>query len=106
MKAPDQLLADVIQGLECLLAKQNVAGSIPAIRSLKEVTMPWQTQFGLDADQEKKLNQWYAQLKEEYTGAIGGRLTFCFTPTGIGTVVIVKDAVTKKEIDLTDYDSW
>lgn len=37
-------------------------------------------------------------------GAIGGELTYMFTPTGIGTIVKVVHAVTKAELDLTVYD--
>jgi hypothetical protein len=39
-----------------------------------------------------------------YFGAIGGEVTFCFSPTGIGTIMIAKCA--GKEFDLTDYESW
>lgn len=41
-----------------------------------------------------------------YTGAVGGNLTFSFTPTSIGTVVKVRDSVTGAEIDVTDYDMF
>lgn len=37
-------------------------------------------------------------------GAIGGELTYIFTPTSIGTIVKVVHGVTKAELDLTDYD--
>lgn len=38
-------------------------------------------------------------------GAIGGRLSFCFTPTGIGTAVTVECACGEK-VNVTDYGSW
>jgi hypothetical protein len=38
-----------------------------------------------------------------YYGAIGGVLTYCFTPTSIGVELIVKHAGTGAEINLTDY---
>lgn len=41
-----------------------------------------------------------------YTGAIGGQFTFSFTPTSIGVIVVVKDALTGEKIDLTDYSEW
>jgi hypothetical protein len=41
-----------------------------------------------------------------YTGAIGGSLTYAFSPTSLGVSVIVKDALTGLELDLTDYGSW
>ncbi len=39
-------------------------------------------------------------------GAIGGRYTYSFTPTGIGTIVKVHDAISKETLDLTDYENW
>jgi hypothetical protein len=41
-----------------------------------------------------------------YYGAIGGALTYSFTPTSLGTVVKVKHGFTDAEIDLSDYDQW
>jgi hypothetical protein len=41
-----------------------------------------------------------------YTGAIGGSVTYMFTPTSIGLVTKVKYGLTDEIIDLTDYDSW
>ena len=37
-----------------------------------------------------------------YYGAIGGALTYRFTPTSIGVVVKVVHAITKNELDLTE----
>lgn len=39
-----------------------------------------------------------------YEGAIGGGLTYCFTPTSLGIVLVVKYG--DQELNLTDYDSW
>lgn len=41
-----------------------------------------------------------------YFGAIGGALTYCFTPTSLGVCVVVKHAGTNAEINVTDFDSW
>lgn len=41
-----------------------------------------------------------------YGGAIGGNLTFSFTPTSLGVVVTVTDSLTKETIDLTIYEHW
>ncbi len=43
-------------------------------------------------------------VSKDKGGAIGGSLTYCFTPTTLGVVAEVKCACGKK-IDLTDY-SW
>ena len=40
-----------------------------------------------------------------YTGADGGELTFCFTPTSLGTIFIIKH-FSGAELDLTDYSTW
>ncbi len=61
--------------------------------------------FSLSDDQLVKFNEWYNKLEKQYTGAIGGGLTFSFTPTSIGMVVKVK-YLDKEEIDLSDYENW
>lgn len=40
-----------------------------------------------------------------YQGAIGGGVTYCFTPTSLGEVTIVKYG-SDYELNLTDYGSW
>lgn len=90
--------------------------------------------FELDEQQKKKLAEWvekqnqfaiekqkesisesdpsYSTAQEywksgyPYTGAIGGGLTYCFSPTGLGIVTKVQYSLTDEEIDLTDYDEW
>lgn len=78
--------------------------------------------FSLTAEQLSILEPWKgaqdlhvsqlqtdAELPERpqaYYGAIGGELTYLFTPTSLGVVVRVKHAVTGAELDLTDYASW
>lgn len=46
-----------------------------------------------------------AQEKGVPTAAIGGALTYQFTPTSLGVAVSVKCACGEKA-DVTDYDSW
>lgn len=58
----------------------------------------------LDEDQSIKLYNWKKKFKPS-TAAIGGEFTYCFTPTGLGTIIKVKH-YKGEEIDLTDYDSW
>lgn len=41
-----------------------------------------------------------------YYGAIGGALTFAFTPTSLGVVVKVTHGGTGAELDVTEYDLW
>ena len=83
----------------------------------------------LDGAQLLKLNDWLAELAEKiddkhrkaghagivehfkgkgevYAGVSGGNLTFSVTPTTIGTVFKVAEAITGDRLDLTDYDNW
>ena len=62
--------------------------------------------FSLDKEQREKLRECADKHEQVYTGAIGGRYTYSFTPTGLGTIVKVHDPITNTEIDLTDYESW
>jgi hypothetical protein len=62
--------------------------------------------FGLDKEQLKKVNDWVAGHAKRYGGAIGGRYTYTFTPTSLGTVSKVIDNITKEELDVTDYEGW
>lgn len=64
--------------------------------------------FELDDNEIRKLNEWdnkhQCSLKED-SGAIGGRLTYSFTGTSLGQIVVVKCGC-GEEIDLTDYNMW
>jgi len=62
--------------------------------------------FALTKEQSEKLNEWAKALKNGPTGAIGGRFTYSFTPTSLGTIVKVKCGLTNEEVDLTDYQDW
>jgi hypothetical protein len=63
--------------------------------------------FDLTEEDWAKIKVWQNENKPmAYSGAIGGRYTYEFTPTNLGTVVKVKDNLKKIELDLTDYDSW
>jgi hypothetical protein len=66
------------------------------------------TKFELTESEQKKLDKWMKKKNLNlYEGTIGGRFTYSFTPTSIGTIVVVKDAMEQKdEINLTDYDAW
>ena len=66
--------------------------------------------FKIDKKQTEKLNIWFNIHKQscEYfknPGAIGGLLSFIFTPNGIGEALEVK-CICGEQIDLTDMDNW
>lgn len=63
--------------------------------------------FGIDKAEYAKFKEWKDKKDlEKYTGAIGGRFTYEFTPTSLGIVIKVRDSMDKDEIDLTDYNMW
>ena len=39
-----------------------------------------------------------------YTGSTGGTVTYRFTPTSLGTIVVVE--CLGEELDVTDYENW
>jgi len=43
--------------------------------------------------------------KAENIGAIGGRLTYKFTPTGVGCCFVV-ECVCGESVDLSGYEDW
>lgn len=66
-------------------------------------------EFQIIDEDYKKFEVWYKQHKKECpvedVGAIGGRYTFTFTPTGLGDIVKVT-CVCGEELNLTDWESW
>ncbi len=62
--------------------------------------------FRITDEQGEKLMKWLDSKGQVYTGAMGGRYTYSFSPTSLGIVVKVKDEVLKDEIDLSDYQDW
>lgn len=45
------------------------------------------------------------ELGGKKVGAIGGQLTWCFTQTGLGEILVIK-CMCGAEKNLTDFDSW
>lgn len=64
--------------------------------------MRWFLRFG--GSELEKLREWMATRKEMYSGAIGGRYSYTFCHTSIGTVIKVKDDGTGKN-DLSPFTS-
>lgn len=77
--------------------------------------------FNLTKEQAEQMNQWYKEHVPEcpffvrppsgefpvevYVGAIGGALTYKFTPTTLGLTTVV-ECVCGEEINLTDFGEW
>lgn len=63
--------------------------------------------FEITEKQQERINNWLkGKDLSVYTGAIGGRLTYSFTPTSLGIIEKVFDSVTNDELDVTEYDLW
>ncbi len=62
--------------------------------------------FNLSPKEWQKIHDWQAGHEVVYCGAIGGRYTYTFTPTSLGIIIKVKDAITKTELDLSEYEHW
>jgi hypothetical protein len=67
--------------------------------------------FKLDEKQVAKLQKWLkshdrtCEFKKEKGSTIGGRLTYRFTPTGLGVISAVH-CLCGKRVDLTDSENW
>ena len=78
--------------------------------------------FRLNIAEQAVVNAWYQSLVPEimatqkipdplgqgepYYGAMGGGLSYSFTPTSLGTIIVVKESLTGKELNVTDALDW
>jgi hypothetical protein len=58
--------------------------------------------YEFSVEQNKKLRAWIAKLPPAPSTAVGGRLSYNFVPTSIGTLITVNDCVSGEELDLSD----
>ena len=64
--------------------------------------------FELTDEQAAQIDEWRREHECPYKyhqGAIGGRITYVFTPTGLGVAAGAKCAC-GSEINVTNYDEW
>lgn len=78
--------------------------------------------FTINKAEQGVINAWHESLKPEimalqkghspfddddpYYGAVGGGLTYSFIPTGVGTIITVKELITGKELNVSDALEW
>jgi len=63
--------------------------------------------FTLTPEQVQRIEAWKDEHNRgKYSGAIGGRYTYSFTPTSLGVIVKVRDNLINEELDVTEYDEW
>lgn len=62
----------------------------------------------LRKSRKHKKIQWhdYDDAMYPYAGAIGGDITYIFTPNSLGYVTEVEEHFSKKRLNITDYSSW
>jgi hypothetical protein len=64
--------------------------------------------YAFTKKQIRQLNKWKKDNNLNFAdggSVVGGAFTYCFTPTSIGTLVVVKH-VFGKEINLTDFSTF
>jgi hypothetical protein len=63
---------------------------------------------GLDDVETARARVWIAEQrkKDNTQTTAGGRFTYAFTPTGVGTVIEVCDNLLSEKQDVTNYDTW
>jgi hypothetical protein len=58
-----------------------------------------------EADESRKWKQEHNKVCHEDAGAIGGKYTWSFTPTGLGCGLILK-CMCGEKLDLTHSEDW
>ncbi len=62
--------------------------------------------FELNDTDEKRLKKWLELHRDKFhSGAKDALISYRFTPTGIGTVIVV-ECRCGEEFDLTRYEEW
>lgn len=56
--------------------------------------------------EHKKYKHLTLDWTQAYTGAIGGIITICLTPTSLGTIIKLKCKAVDEELDITSYRNW
>lgn len=71
--------------------------------------MPGWLYFQVSQEEAAKAERWLSRhrctVRTETPPAAGGRVSYEFTPTGIGTVIVVRCACGKSK-NVTDYEGW
>ena len=54
--------------------------------------------FPINKEEDEKIKEWMKTLPKANIGAIGGRFTYKFTSTSIGSIGVVEDSVTGEKL--------
>ena len=88
------------------------------------MTKPYMT-FEVSTEEEAIIRKWHKALQkrlikdkkaqggswgcgpdEIYYGAVGGGLQYIFSPTGVGTILVVQESVSGEQLNVTDANGW
>lgn len=61
--------------------------------------------FWVEKYESEQMCKFASKHSHCHRGAIGGAITYCFTPTSLGVIMTVK-CTCGKELDITDYEGW
>lgn len=71
------------------------------------IEQPWQFQSTPEEwEAAARFMRRHRKVHGRDRSAAGGRFSFIFTPTGLGTAVEVHCAECRRKRDVTDYGSW
>ncbi len=87
-------------GFTIQLVNQSEAHAEKAIDANLQRTIS--NPFSLNEQQQARFNEWNLKQNENFRVS-GGHITFEFTPTRMGTVVVARNTLTNYALDLTDY---
>lgn len=64
--------------------------------------------FTIDKEDIKKISKWVKKQRKKDSSnfALGERWSYIFTPTGIGTLLTIKDNILNEEYEVTDISNW
>ena len=65
-------------------------------------------EFKLNKVEEERADKFMEKHrhKDVYKGAIGGHISYRFTPTSVGDAVSIKCSICDEEENITDYNAW
>ena len=78
------------------------------LKSVTHISQRVFNMFEVSSIELENFKKWNLTHKchEKYHGAIGGYITWMFTPTSIGTIIKVNCSSCKHTEDISDYDNW
>lgn len=84
-------------------AKKGVAAETAPVKTTNQTL--YTSLFSVTQKQLRQLNKFRHDHMRCERGAIGGATTYCFSPTSLGVVVVLK-CHCGKQIDVSDYEDW